>query len=106
EKEGYEEYIFEYAQNPILAVHMLYKELLIVLGSNTRNINYYTPRKAISLKEVCFITEQFDEGNSEIIVKPYYLKSRKLFGFLLEHKFSLKDGQHFNRNTQIRSYSL
>ncbi|MDM7856875.1 Piwi domain-containing protein [Thiopseudomonas acetoxidans] len=106
EREGYEAYVFDYTENPILAVHMIYRELLLVLGSNTSDVNYYTPEKAIRLKEVCFIVERFDEGNAEVIVRPYYLKSKKLFGFLLEHKFSLKDEQPFNKKTQIRSYSL
>ena len=34
------------------------------------------------------------------------LREKREFGLLIEHKFSLKDNQPFNRQTQIRSFSL
>lgn len=105
-RDGYEKYVFKYDSNPILAVHLIYCELLIILASNSQKVDYYTPSKSIHLKEVLFKRERFSEGDSEIIVRPYYLKSMRLFGFLLDHKFSLKDGHGFNKNTQILSYSL
>jgi len=106
DKQGYEEFRFGYAQNPVLAVQLIYRELLIILGSNSSDISYYTPKRGVFQKEVFVTTAEFDEGNSEVVIKPYYLKERSLLGFLLEHRFSLGVNQDFNRAVQIKSYSL
>ncbi len=106
EKENYESYGYQFSKNSVLTVHLIYSDLLGHMGSAEAEIEYYTPKKAISLKEVRFVTEKYDDGATEIVVKPYYLKSKKLFGFLLEHKYSLNEGEPFNRQTQIRSLSL
>ncbi|MDE0152791.1 MAG: Piwi domain-containing protein [Gammaproteobacteria bacterium] len=109
-QDGYEAYEYEYSQNPVLTVYLIYQELLDILesktGEKTGELEYYIPEKAIMLKEVRFVTVKFDEGNTEVIVKPYYLKAKKQFGLLVEHKFSHKEGQPFNRQTLIRSFSL
>lgn len=106
EKENYESYGYQFSKNSVLTVHLIYSDLLDHMGSAEAEIEYYTPKKAISLKEVRFVTKKYDDGATEIVVKPYYLKSKKLFGFLLEHKYSLNEGEPFNRQTQIRSLSL
>ena len=106
EKENYQSYTYKFSENSVLTVHLIYSDLLDLMNTAGNEIEYYTPRKTISLKEVRFVTEKFDDGATEIIVKPYYLKSKKLFGFLLEHKYSLNEGEPFNRKTQIRSLSL
>ncbi len=104
ERDGYEAYQFEYSQNPVLTVHLIYQDFLKTIEAG--ELDYYIPEKAITLKEVRFVTEKFGEGNTELIVKPYFLKGKRQFGLLIEHKFSLKDDQPFNRQTQIRSFSL
>ena len=105
-RKGYERYEYEYRQNSSLTLYLIFCELLETLKTNTAGLEYYVPQRAIALKEVRFITEKFNEGNTEIIVKPYYLKEKREFGFLIEHKFSLAKNQPFNRQTQIRSLSL
>lgn len=105
-QEGYEAYKYEYTLNSVLTVHLIYQEFLESLNVDGNQLDYSTPEKAIRMKEARFVTERFDDGNTEIIVKPYYLKEIKQFGFLFEHKFSLKEGEPFNRQTQIRSFSL
>ena len=105
-KEGYEPYIFEYIQNHILSVNLIYQEFIKNLESQDTVTKYYISKSRLALKEVHFVTEEYDEGNTEFIVKPYYLKIKKEFGFLVTHKFSLNDDQPYNRQTQIRSLSL
>ena len=105
-KDEYEEFECEFSLNSVLTVHLIYQDLLAKLKGCNLGTDYYIPQRGITFKEVYFVTKEFDEGNSEIIVRPYYLKEKRLFGFLLEHKFSLKEGQPFNRNTQILSFSL
>ncbi len=107
EKENYESYSYRFSKNSVLTVHLIYSDLLDhIVGSTEAEIEYYTPKKAIPLKEVRFVTERYEDGATEIVVKPYYLKEKELFGFLLEHKYSLNEGEPFNRQTQIRSLSL
>lgn len=106
EKDRYGSYTFSFIQNPVLTVHLIYSELLGHMDVAGTDIDYYTPQKAITLKELRFVTEKYDDGSTEIIVKPYYLKAKRLFGFLLEHKYSLNEGEPFSRKTQIRSLSL
>ena len=106
EKENYESYSYKFCENSVLTVHLIYSDLLEFVGAAKAEIEYSTPRKAIALKEIRFVIEKFDDGATEIVVKPYYLKSNNQFGFLLEHKCSLNEGAPFNRQTQIRSLSL
>ena len=103
---GYKQYEYEYPQNPYLTVHLIYQDFLGILNAGVSELEHYVPEKTIFLKNVHFITSKYDEGNSEIIVSPYYLKEKRAFGFLIDHKFSLKDNQPFNRDAQIRSFSL
>lgn len=106
EKDDYEPYEYKFSTNWILSIYLIYSDFLQLLGAANRDIDYYTPEKAISFKEVRFVTERFDDGATEIIAKPYHLKSKNQFGFLLNHKYSLNEGENFNRQTQIRSLSL
>ena len=105
-KENYEPYSYNFRENSVLTVHLIYSDLLEFMRVAKAGIEHYTTRKAITLKEVRFITKKFDDGATEIVVKPYYLKSNKQYGFLLDHKYSLNEGELFNRQTQIRSLSL
>lgn len=105
EKDGYERYEYDFSLNQNLSVHLIYVDICNHLKSANAK-NYYLSSKAISLKEICFIVKGFVEGNSEISVRPYFLREKSLYGFLLEHRFSLAKDQQFNRQTQILSLSL
>ncbi len=105
-KNGYQEYQYKFFQNPVLTVNLIHREFLEMLGAQTAELKFYVPNNAIALKEVRFITEEFDEGNSEIIVKPYFLRETREFGFLIDHKFSRNENQPFNKQTLVRSFSL
>jgi hypothetical protein len=105
-KKDYEEFVCKFSLNNILTVHILYQLLIERLNVSNTKIEHYFPKKAVVRKEVGFIFRKFDEGNSDIFVSPYFLKEEGVFGFLLEHKFTLNDNQPFNRKTQILSFSL
>lgn len=118
QQEGYEAYKYDFTKHPVLTAHLVYLGLLDLLHSKASKLNcyyytpyyytpyYYTPQKVIALKEVRFVTETFDEGATKILVKPYYLKEKRLFGFLIGHRFWCKKDQLFNRQIQIHSFSL
>lgn len=106
EKDGYEPYEFTYTQNPTFSLNLIYQELLKTLERQNETVNYYTSKGTIIQKNVHFITEEFDEGNTEIVVKPYYLRKKKQLGFLVAHKFSKKGEQPYNKQIQIKSLSL
>ena len=103
---GYKQYEYEYSGNYVLSIHLIYLEFLQVLKTNAGNQEFYIPNRAVTFKEVHFVIEKFEEGNAEIIVKPYFLKKKREFGFLIDHKFALNDDQTFNKQVQIRSFSL
>ncbi|MDA9091303.1 Piwi domain-containing protein [Porticoccaceae bacterium] len=106
DKEGYESLDCDYLLNYVLTLHVIYCQLLQKLES-LDDIDYYLPEyNAISRKEIYFRHEKYNEGFSEIVVSPYFLKEKGLYGFLFEHRFSLKEGKPFNRNTQKLSFSL
>ncbi len=52
------------------------------------------------------ITENTDWGQRAIRFEPYYLKIKKLFGFLVDFKFLKKGGIPFTRKIQQLSFSL
>ncbi len=106
EKSGYERFECDFSLNPVLTTHFIYSNFRLLMDNSQRN-DFYTPdKKAIARKEICFRFKEYNEGYSEIVVSPYFLKNKHLFGFLFEHRFSLKKDQSFNRKTQILSFSL
>ena len=106
DKEGYESFDCDYLLNSVLTVHVIYCQLLNSLES-LGGIDYYLPKyNAISRKDIYFRYKKYNEGFSEIVVSPYFLKEKGLYGFLFEHRFSLNEGQPFNRSTQMLSFSL
>lgn len=103
-KNGYQEFECAFSLNNVLTRHVLYHHLIEQIEQSSTSI--YLPKKSVVRKEIGFTYRKYDEGNSDVLVSPYYLKKERLFGFLLEHKFTLKEDQPFNRNTQILSFSL
>lgn len=106
QKESYEPYTYYFIQNSFLTVHLIYLSLLDCVKNAKGKIDHYVPQKTIPLKEIRFITEKFDDGSIEVIVRPYYLHSKNQFGFLLNHKYSRNEGEPFSIKSQIRSLSL
>ena len=106
EKSGYEIFECDFSLNPVLTTHFIYSKFRLLVDSSQRD-DFYTPdKKAIARKEICFRFKEYSEGYSEIVVSPYFLKDKYLFGFLFKHRFTLKKNQVFNRRTQILSFSL
>lgn len=57
-------------------------------------------------KRLFFILEKYKEGNQTIWIEPYYLKSAKKFGFLIDFKFNKNPDALFTRKIQQLSLSL
>jgi len=57
-------------------------------------------------KRVEFVIEEFEYGSKVILFSPYYLKSKKQFGFLVDFAFRKKREVRFNREIQKLSLSL
>ena len=58
------------------------------------------------VKEVSFILQEHNEGNEELIVQAYHLRSTQQFGYLVDFHFRLRDGIPFSRRIQQLSLSL
>jgi len=105
EKEGYDSYNYRFIENAVLTVHLIYSEFIELMNKKPRN-EFYIPNYSIHLKEFRYVIERYDDGKAEIVIKPYYLKIKKSFGFLLDYKYSLDGGASFDKQTQMRSLSL
>ena len=105
-KEGYESFDCKFSLNPALTVHVLYRWLEERINNSDRRNKFYLPKGAFVQKWIGFVYREYGKGTSDIRVHPYFLKETGLFGFLLEHKFTLGEGQVFDRETQILSFSL
>lgn len=103
--DGLDEFTCNYRVNAVLSEYYLFEELKSGLNKNQGNLNYSVPQNS-KYKEVTFTIEKKSRGNIQILVHPYYLRSKKLLGFLLQSKFSLNDDSKFDRVVQIESMSL
>ena len=55
---------------------------------------------------LAFVLDQDTLGQSTVELQPYYLKCKRLFGFLVGHHFRVAPGVAFDRRVQQRSLSL
>src|SRR5262249_39714193 len=52
------------------------------------------------IREIELVMERHAEGNEVLVAQPYYLRSTRQFGFLLDFHFRLTPGVQFNRRVQ------
>lgn len=104
-RQGFAPFVYEPNLNPDLTKRLLFEGLQnSVLGVLTPTD--YQIKAHGFLKEVRFTVASFPEGQQQVIVAPYYLKTQGLFGFLLDFHFSLAANMPFNRRVQQLSLSL
>ena len=102
EREDFEPFTCSSKANPYLSIFLLFEDLLKSCGDS--DIQHSVQRKFI--QRVVFPIDSHPEGDSCIWVSPYYLKSLKQFGFLVDFWFRLNDGQSMTREVLRLSHSL
>ncbi|WP_291569530.1 Piwi domain-containing protein [Bacteroides sp.] len=104
-KDGFEEYI----TNSYLSIGLSKKYLLNQLVDTLENSKLhftYKVKKKFTDWSVEFIIAQYLQGNRIIYMSPYFLEEQNAYGFIIDFKFSKKDGIPFDKDVQKLSLSL
>jgi hypothetical protein len=86
EKEDYETFNCKESYNLNLTEHYLYS--LLSDSVENQDIEHKKGKKFYD-KNIDIITKKHHKGNEIISLMPYYLKSKKQFGFLIDFRFSV-----------------
>jgi len=105
QKEGFEKFFCIPEYNIKVAEHYLYYCLMKQVKEKLDGGEYLIPKNKFR-KLIYLILKNHPEGNECLLVSPYYLKSDKKFGFLIDFKFIKERKQEFNRKVQQLSLSL
>ena len=101
----FEEFRASATINPYLTCQILFLSLKTAASKLLASEQYRVPDNHF-INEVSFIQDRYDEGEEELIVQPYYLRSTRQFGYLVDFHFRLRDGVPFSRRIQQLSLSL
>jgi len=91
--------------NPYLTQKVLFWSIKTSASKILPPEQYWIPNNHF-INELAFIQRIHDEGHEELIVQPYFLRSIKQFGFLVDFHFKLRDGVPFSRRIQQLSLTL
>ncbi len=99
-----EEFCVTPRMNPYLTCEMLFWSLKKAARANLTDEQYrlFTG----FTKEISFIHHTHQEGNEELVVRPYYLRCKRQFGYIVDFHFRLREGETFSRKVQQLSLSL
>ena len=104
-QDGYEQYETEMLTNPYLTCRILYHALRTAAEQQLKSEQFSIPKNPF-ISEVSFIQRIHNEGNEQLEVKPYYLRSTRQFGYLVNFHFCLAKDVAFSRKIQQLSLSL
>lgn len=102
---GFKEFKCNVTLNAYLSEYYLFQMLKQQLHENPPQMTFSLPQKT-KYKEIIFHQERKQTGIHNIIVHPYFLRTKKKLGFLIQSRFSLDDENRFDRLVQIESLSL
>ena len=103
EKENYETFKCKENYNINLTEHYLYR--LLSNSIENQNIEHKKGKKFYD-KNIDIFTKKHLKGNEVISLMPYYLKSTKQFGFLIDFQFKVNQGYSLDREVLKLSLSL
>ena len=99
-----EEFCVTPTMNPYLTCEMLFWSLKSAANTILPDDKY---RIVTSFgKKINFIHTMHQEGNEELVVRPYFLRCTQQFGYLVDFHFRLRKGTSFSRKVQQLSLSL
>ncbi|GEM_PF-250573 len=104
-EDGFERFEADMHINPYLTCHVLHQALVNAACKLLQPDQFYVPDNSF-IKEISFIQRRHKEGNEQLEVQPYYLRSTGQFGYLVDFHFRLKPGVPFSRKVQQLSLSL
>lgn len=104
-QDGFEEYICHSDYNFILTKHFLASILRKRCGEKLDKSAYIIPKDEFR-NYVTFKLKDHPEGCETVWLEPYYLRSEKAFGFLVDFEFNKNKNIPFSRKIQQLSLSL
>lgn len=103
--EGFERFEAVPDLNPDLTRRVLFWVLVEATQRLLRPNQFHIPDNTF-IEEVSFVQRSHAEGEERLQVQPYYLRSTRQFGYLVDFHFHLKDGVSYSRKIQQLSLSL
>lgn len=104
EIEGYERYNLNSLENEYLTNNILFDSLILSLDKNEISYEVENETKYQKIIEICL--SAYPSGNQVATLQPYFLKSEKKFGFLINFKFKQNKDSIFDKEIQRLSLSL
>ena len=104
-KDGFEEYIANSYLSIGLSKKYLFNRFVETLSNSKLHFTYKVKRKFTDWY-VDFVIAQYSQGDRIIYMSPYFLEEQNTYGFIIDFKFSKKDGIPFDKEVQKLSLSL
>ncbi|NOZ45170.1 MAG: hypothetical protein GXO79_00150 [Chlorobi bacterium] len=104
--DGYEEFICKSDTNPYLTELYLFWELKQIKEKKNDIIKIGKIAENFYSKRIFFIVKEYKTGKQTIWLEPYYLKTEKEFGFLIDFDFIKDKDVPFDKEVQKLSLSL
>lgn len=104
-EEGFENYEIHSNHSISLTNWFIFEKIKANFLKNESKIKYKLIEKNKDIK-ISIIVSSFSEGDQTIFLSPYYLRSEKKFGLLIDFKFEAAPNQNYNKRVQQLSLSL
>ena len=105
QRDDFEKFVCKPEYNIKVTEHYLYYCLKTQVQKKLTSDEYIIPNNKFR-KEIFLILNKHPEGKECLLLSPYYFKSEKRFGFLIDFKFIKESNYEFNRKIQQLSLSL
>ena len=103
--EGFEQFICKQDYNHWLTLDYVFRSLKKKCKANLPDLDYVLPEKNLR-RFITFVLKSHKEGKETVWLEPYYLKSARQFGFLIDFEFKKYQSEPFSRKVQQLSLSL
>ena len=101
EADGFQKYLCNPADNPHLTKRSMCEALKQACLRHLDPTEYFIPNGSFG-EEVRFNFERYPEGVEQLVVRPYFLKAKKAYGWLVDFHFSCnQDSVNFRRVQQL-----
>jgi len=103
--DGFEDFLVHPKDNIHLTRRALFHGLCQSAQSTLQSSEFEVPRGGF-FEELCFNFTEYEEGYEQLLIQPYFLKKKQVFGWLADFHFRVREGIPFSRRVQQLSLSL
>jgi len=105
QKPSFDKFVVVPTFNHDLTQWALFKALCEEALRSLERKEFWIPERGF-LREIHFCMRSHEEGDEQLIVQPYFLRSTKKFGVLVDFHFRCRENVKFSRRVQQLSLSL